>query len=104
MSENEDAKKKAARLLREGAIFAFGLSERAHGADIYGTEMALSLQADETYKANGEKYYIGNGNEAEMVSIFGKLADENGNIPAYDMKNKDQYVFFVANYKHKKIS
>ena len=101
MSENEDAKKKAARLLREGAIFAFGLSERAHGADIYGTEMALTLQADETYRANGEKYYIGNGNEAEMVSIFGKLADEDGNIPAYDMKNKDQYVFFVANYKHK---
>jgi len=101
MSENEDAKKKAARLLREGAIFAFGLSERAHGADIYGSEMALTLQADETYRANGEKYYIGNGNEAEMVSIFGKLADENGNIPAYDMKNKDQYVFFVANYKHK---
>jgi acyl-CoA dehydrogenase len=101
MSENEDAKKKTAQLLREGAIFAFGLSERAHGADIYGTEMALTLQADETYRANGEKYYIGNGNEAEMVSIFGKLADENGNIPAYDMKNKDQYVFFVANYKHK---
>lgn len=101
MSENEDAKKKAARLLKEGAIFAFGLSERDHGADIYGTEMALTLQEDETYKANGEKYYIGNGNEAEMVSIFGKLADESGKIPAYDMKNKDQYVFFVANYKHK---
>jgi acyl-CoA dehydrogenase len=101
MSENEDAKKKAARLLKEGAIFAFGLSERDHGADIYGTEMALTLQPDETYRANGEKYYIGNGNEAEMVSIFGKLADQNGKIPAYDMKNKDQYVFFVANYKHK---
>jgi acyl-CoA dehydrogenase len=101
MSENEDAKKKAARLLKEGAIFAFGLSERDHGADIYGTEMALTLQPDETYRAIGEKYYIGNGNEAEMVSIFGKLADQNGKIPAYDMKNKDQYVFFVANYKHK---
>ncbi|MFX1532500.1 MAG: acyl-CoA dehydrogenase [Promethearchaeota archaeon] len=101
MSKNEVAKKKAAQLLKEGAIFAFGLSERAHGADIYSTEMKLTLQEDESYKANGEKYYIGNGNEAEMVSIFGKLADINGNIPPYDMKNKDQYVFFVANYKHK---
>ena len=36
-----------------------------------------------------------------MVSNFGKLADIDGNIPPYDMKNKDQYVFFVANYKHK---
>ena len=34
MSKNEKAKQKAAKLLREGAIFAFGLSERAHGADI----------------------------------------------------------------------
>lgn len=101
MSKNEVAKKKAAELLKEGAIFAFGLSERAHGADIYGTEMKLTLQEDETYKANGEKYYIGNGNEAEMVSTFGKLADMDGNIPSYDMKNKDQYVFFVANYKNK---
>jgi acyl-CoA dehydrogenase len=101
MSNNEAIKKKAANLLREGAIFAFGLSEKAHGADIYATEMSLTLQEDETYKANGEKYYIGNGNEAEMVSNFGKLADIDGSIPPYDMKNKEQYVFFVANYKHK---
>ncbi len=101
MSKNEIMKKKAAQLLNEGAIFAFGLSEKAHGADIYGTEMKLTLQEDETYRANGEKYYIGNGNEAEMVSNFGKLADIDGNIPPYNMKNKDQYVFFVANYKHK---
>ncbi|MFW9825685.1 MAG: acyl-CoA dehydrogenase, partial [Candidatus Thorarchaeota archaeon] len=51
MSKNEAAKKRAANLLREGAIFAFGLSERAHGADIYATEMNLTLQEDETYKA-----------------------------------------------------
>ncbi len=101
MSKNEEIKKKAARLLKEGAIFAFGLSEKAHGADIYGTEMKLTMQQNETYRANGEKYYIGNGNEAEMVSTFGKLADSDGNLPPYDMKNKDQYVFFVANYKHK---
>ncbi|MCK4688324.1 MAG: acyl-CoA/acyl-ACP dehydrogenase, partial [Candidatus Lokiarchaeota archaeon] len=81
MSKNEEAKKKAARLLRDGAIFAFGLSEQAHGADIYGTEMALTPQEDGTYRANGEKYYIGNGNEAEMVSNFGKFADKDGNIP-----------------------
>ncbi len=101
MSNNEKAKEKAAALLKEGAIFAFGLSEQDHGADIYATEMALTPQEDGTYKANGEKYYIGNGNEAEMVSNFGKFADKDGNLPPYSMKNKDQYVFFVANYKHK---
>ncbi|MBN2025817.1 MAG: acyl-CoA/acyl-ACP dehydrogenase, partial [Actinobacteria bacterium] len=34
MSENEDIKKKTAQLLRDGGIFAFGLSEKEHGADL----------------------------------------------------------------------
>ena len=72
-SENEALKQKAARLLDEGEVFAFGLSERQHGADIYSTEMSLAPQADGTYLANGEKYYIGNANLAPMVSTFGKL-------------------------------
>ena len=90
MSPNEEAKKKAARLLKEGAIFAFGLSERAHGADIYATETALTPRGDGTFLANGEKYYIGNGNEAEMVSTLGKIKD-----------GTDDYAFFVTNYRHK---
>ncbi|MBN2283860.1 MAG: acyl-CoA dehydrogenase [Deltaproteobacteria bacterium] len=90
MSPNEKAKQKAARLLKEGAIFAFGLSERVHGADIYSTETALTPKDDGTWVANGEKYYIGNGNEAEMVSTLGKVKDET-----------DDYVFFVTNYRNK---
>lgn len=90
MSPNETAKKKAAKLLKEGAIFAFGLSERAHGADIYSTETALTPRDDGTWAAKGEKYYIGNGNEAEMVSTLGKIKD-----------GTDDYCFFVTNYRHK---
>ena len=44
-SENEAARARAARLLEGGEIFAFGLSERAHGADIYSTDMVLSPNA-----------------------------------------------------------
>ena len=90
MSQNEKAKQKAARLLKEGAIFAFGLSERDHGADIYSTETSLTPMPDGTWVANGEKYYIGNGNEAEMVSTLGKIKD-----------GTDDYTFFVTNYRHK---
>jgi acyl-CoA dehydrogenase len=90
MSKNEKAKQKAAKLLKEGAIFAFGLSERTHGADIYSTEASLTPKGDSTWLANGEKYYIGNGNEAEMVSTMGKVKD-----------GTDDYVFFVTNYKNK---
>lgn len=89
MSKNETAKRKAAELLKNGAVFAFGLSEREHGADLYSTEMTLTPKGEGRYVANGEKYYIGNGNVAEMVSTFGKMAD-----------TKD-YVFFVSNFRHK---
>jgi acyl-CoA dehydrogenase len=90
MSQNEKAKEKAARLLKEGAIFAYGLSEKDHGADIYSTETSLTPMPDGTWVANGEKYYIGNGNEAEMVSTLGKIKD-----------GTDDYTFFATNFRHK---
>ena len=52
MSQNEDVKKKTAELLQDGGIFAFGLSEKEHGADIYSTEMALSPQGDRDVPGN----------------------------------------------------
>ncbi len=90
MAENEALKQRAANLLEDGAIFAFGLSEKEHGADVYSTEMRLDPDGAGGYKAKGSKYYIGNGNEAEMVSVFGKMGDTG------------DYVFFNANYHHKK--
>jgi len=90
MSDNEELKLKAAHLLKEGGIFAFGLSEKEHGADVYSTEMTLTPLEDGTYVANGEKYYIGNGNEAPMVSTFGKMADTG------------EYVFFAVDSQHEK--
>ena len=88
MSENDAIKRRPAALLEEGGIFAFGLSERAHGADLYSTEMSLAPQPDGTYKANGSKYYIGNANEAALVSTFGRL-------PGGD------FVFFAVGTKQK---
>jgi len=88
MSGNETVKRKAARLLRDGHIFAFGLSEKEHGADIYSSEMRLFPAGDGTYLARGRKYYIGNGNEAGLVSTFGKI------------EGTDDYVFFVVDPRH----
>ena len=90
MSGNEEVKRKTARFLKEGGIFAFGLSEKEHGADLYSSEMTLAPQEDGTYLARGEKYYIGNGNEAALVSVFGKVA------------GTDNYVFFVVDPRHER--
>ncbi len=90
MSKNEEVKKKTAQLLREGGVFAFGLSEKEHGADIYSTEMALTPQSDGSYHANGRKYYIGNGNIAALVSTLGKMTESG------------DFVFFVVGSTHGK--
>jgi acyl-CoA dehydrogenase len=87
MGENEAVKERAAELLKDGGIFAFGLSEQNHGADIYSSEMRLT-KTEDGYVANGSKYYIGNGNEAALVSVFGKVANEE--------TGEDDYVFFVV--------
>ena len=88
MGSNEAVKAKTARLLQEGGIFAFGLSEKTHGADLYSSEMALTPLAEGRYVADGGKYYIGNANEAALVSTFGKDTET------------DEYVFFVVDSKH----
>ncbi len=88
MSDNADAKQRAAKMLANGGIFAFGLSEKAHGADLYNSEMALTPLGEGRYVADGGKYYIGNANEAAMVSTFGKNSET------------DEYVFFAADPHH----
>ncbi|TXI61167.1 acyl-CoA dehydrogenase [Mycolicibacterium mageritense] len=104
-SRNATARKKAAALLDSGEIFAFGLSEQAHGADVYSTDMVLEPGPDGSYTATGGKYYIGNGNQAGMVSVFGRRSDK----PIIDSSDLDRrraeqdfegYLFFAADSRH----
>ena len=92
-SSNEKAKALVANLLKEGGIFGFGLSEQTHGADIYSTDMVVRPNPDgEGWLANGPKYYIGNGNEAARLAVFGKFSDD-------DPQRPGEYVFFLADPK-----
>lgn len=88
MSPNETMKQRAAAALKAGGVFGFGLSEKEHGADLIGTDMELITQPDGTYLARGDKYYIGNGNCAAYISVFGKV---NGGR---------EYTFFAVEPKH----
>ena len=95
MSKNETVKHRTAKLLKAGGIFAFGLSEKEHGADLYASDMTLSPKPGSPgkYRANGRKYYIGNGNKAALVSTFGKME-----APAAD--GRADFVFFVTESQH----
>lgn len=88
MAQGTEIKERTARALRDGGIFGFGLSEKAHGADLYSSEMMLTPMPDGTFKADGGKYYIGNGNKAALLSVFGKNSET------------DEFVFFAASPDH----
>jgi acyl-CoA dehydrogenase len=90
-SANQVARAHTAQLLADGHVMAFGLSERGHGADIYATDMILTPDGAGGFRADGTKYYIGNGNVAGLVSVFGRRADVDG---------PDGYVFFAADSRH----
>ncbi|MFE5396144.1 acyl-CoA dehydrogenase family protein [Streptomyces sp. NPDC056568] len=90
-SDNADARARAAELLSQGEVFAFGLSEKSHGADIYSTDMLLEPDGEGGFRATGSKYYIGNGNAAGLVSVFGRRTDVEG---------PEGYVFFAADSRH----
>src|ERR1700737_863221 len=98
-SDNIKAKERAAAQLEAGGVMAFALSEREHGADIYNTDMVLTPARDNdaegaerpVFRGSGEKYYIGNGNVAGMVSVFSRRTDVDG---------ADGYVWFVADSGH----
>jgi len=89
MGDNEKAKHLTAQKLIDGGIFAFGLSEKAHGADLYSNEMTLAPTDDGNYLANGGKYYIGNANKAAFISTFAKY------------KDTGDYAFFVVDSQHR---
>ncbi|WP_156756736.1 acyl-CoA dehydrogenase family protein [Actinokineospora pegani] len=90
-SGNQTARARTAAVLDEGGVCAFGLSERDHGADIYATDMVLTPDGQGGYRATGGKYYIGNGNVARVVSVFGRVEGVEG---------PDAYVFFTADSAH----
>ncbi len=91
MSDNEAARRTTADALDSGGVAAFGLSEKEHGADIYASDLVLTADGDGGYRATGSKYYIGNGNCATTVSVFGRIEGVEG---------PEQYVFFRADSTH----
>ncbi|RLE28745.1 MAG: acyl-CoA dehydrogenase [Acidobacteria bacterium] len=88
MADGEAIKRITAEKLRDGGVFGFGLSEKDHGADLYSSEMKLTPMPDGSFRADGDKYYIGNGNEAALLSVFGKNSET------------DEYVFFAVKTDH----
>jgi len=88
MSGNKAVRQRTAQALEGGGIFAFGLSEKAHGADIYSTDMVLTPDGG-GWRANGRKYYIGTATPRRSFR------------PSAACGTGD-YVFFAADPRHER--
>ncbi len=68
--------------------------------------MILEPKARGGFTPTGGKYYIGNGNAAAMVSVFGRRADKPV-IDSADFQRKmtdeeySGYLFFAADSRHR---
>lgn len=71
MSDNEVQKIQLAKQLADGHFFAFGMSEKAPGADLYSMTSNIR-KTDDGFVANGSKYYIGNAHIAPKITTLGK--------------------------------
>jgi acyl-CoA dehydrogenase len=72
MGSNELLKKEAVAKLEGGGLFAFGVSERAHGSDLFANEFTVTSTDSAAWIADGAKCYIGNANAACIISVLAK--------------------------------
>jgi acyl-CoA dehydrogenase len=77
-SDNDTLKREAVERLEAGGLFAFAVSEKAHGSDLFGNEFTIRPTRPGRWTANGAKYYIGNARDACMISVLAKRTDADG--------------------------
>ncbi len=90
MSSNEALKKEAIAKLEGGGLFAFGVSERAHGSDLLANEFTVK-PGSTGWLADGSKYYIGNANSACIISVLAKKGAPESAGPT----RRSPFVFFA---------
>lgn len=100
MSDNEPLKREAIAILERGGLFALGVSERAHGSDLLGNEFTVRPNGGNELVANGSKYYIGNANVAEMITVLAKHADG----PTHGSRRSPMVLFALRNGKQEPTS
>ena len=91
MGGNEDLKKEAVAKLEGGGLFAFAVSERAHGSDLMANEFAVRLGDSGSCVASGTKCYIGNANAACLVSVLARDSTANPDAAG----KRAPFVFFA---------
>ena len=77
--------------MKAGGLFAFGVSERAHGSDLLANEFVLRPGDTSGWIADGAKCYIGNANAAGIITIMARECDAGSTVPG----KRSPLVFFA---------
>jgi acyl-CoA dehydrogenase len=72
MGSNSALKREAVAALEAGKVLGFGVSEKEHGADLFGNEFVVKEVSPGRFVACGRKYYIGNSNCASIIAILAR--------------------------------
>jgi acyl-CoA dehydrogenase len=95
MGDNIALKREAVAALEAGSLFAFGVSEKEHGSDLFGNEFTVTESAPGQWIARGAKYYIGNSNCAAIISILARRMD----LPVNGRVKRAPFVLFALRPK-----
>jgi acyl-CoA dehydrogenase len=96
MGSNVALKREAIAALESGAVFALGVSEKQHGADLLASEFTVTGDGEQKFFANGRKYYIGNCNAAAIISILARKQDR----PGSDGRKRAPFMLFALRPQH----
>jgi acyl-CoA dehydrogenase len=91
MSDNEALKREAIAKLEGGGLFAFAVSERAHGSDLLANEFTVKPVGSAGLLADGAKCYIGNANAACIISVLARKGDAG----SAGLSKRSPFVFFA---------
>lgn len=70
-------KRELVTAMRQGARYAWGLSERQHGSDLLNNETA-AVKTDGGYLLSGEKWLIGNARVADGLTVLARTDPKGG--------------------------
>lgn len=86
MGSNEGLKREAVAALEAGGVLALGVSERAHGADLFAGEFVARQAGPGRLAVAGTKYYIGNANVAVIISTLARKQGRAGGAAGRDKR------------------
>ncbi|MET8630481.1 acyl-CoA dehydrogenase family protein [Kitasatospora sp. NPDC004669] len=75
---SEEQARELGRLVADGTVVSWGLTERDHGSDLLAGEVAARREPDGGYRLTGEKWLINNANRGQRICVLARTGEQGG--------------------------